>query len=88
MKSLTQLFLPLRLQSKRGGTIAQELKRSDPDNIAIWSVEPFDATQGPNWADIESTLNAIARKKTVVEQITQQDLVVAAEKISVLSQCT
>ncbi len=65
-------------------TIAQALKRSDPDNIAIWSVAPFDATKSANWDTIDSALKHIARKKTVIEMVTQKDIDAVAELITVV----
>jgi hypothetical protein len=65
-------------------TTAQVLKRADPDNIAIWSVHPFDATTRTDWPQIDSAFKAIARKETVVEVVTQQDVAVASGALTVI----
>lgn len=66
-------------------TIAQATKRADPDNIAIWSVAPYDVTTTADWPEIESAFKAIARKQTVVEQVSQTEVDAAAGKITVVS---
>ena len=65
--------------------IAQTIKRLDTDNIAIWSVAPFDITQQTDWPAVKSAFHAIARKQTVVEQVTQQHVDQSASTISVIA---
>lgn len=76
---LTPATLPAEIKA-----IAQALKRSDPDNIAIWSVAPFDATKSANWIEIDNALKDIARKQMVIEMVTQLDIQAAESVISVL----
>lgn len=64
--------------------IADAVSRADADNIAVWSVIPFDITVQPIWGQIQSLLAVVTRNPLVVEQVTQADVDAASSKISVV----
>lgn len=66
-------------------TTADALTRMDVDTLVLWSIDPFDVKDSPDWKKIDAAFQGIGRNSRIDEVVTQAHIDAHAGLISVLA---